>query len=31
VPVNGALGLGALSLALAALGARRRKKIDDVK
>jgi hypothetical protein len=31
VPVNGALGLGALSLALAALGARRRKKTDDTK
>jgi hypothetical protein len=29
VPVNGALGLGALSLALAALGARRRKRIDE--
>jgi hypothetical protein len=29
VPVNGALALGALSLALAALGARRRKKMDE--
>lgn len=31
VPVNGAVGLGALSLALAALGARRRKKDDSAK